>query len=118
MMKNTILLKRIFTLFSFLLLTSFCLQAQAVQLSGTVFGGSSPLADVQVSLYIQGAEEASGTATTDSIGQYLFDVSAGTYDLVITPLISSGYASTGVTGIIVDSGDVIQNVVLIDKGAL
>ncbi len=110
-MRNTNKLKRFFTLVSFLLLTSFCLQAQAVQLGGTVFGGSSPLHDVQVSLYVQGAEEASGMVTTDSAGKYSFNVSAGTYDFVITPLTSSGYASTGVTGILVDASDVIQNVV-------
>ena len=111
-------LKRIFTLFSFLLLTSICLQAQAVQLSGTVFGGSSPLSDVHISLYVQGEDEASAAVTTDSSGQYLLDVSAGSYDLVITPLIISGYASTGVTGIIVDASDVIQNVVLIDNASV
>jgi len=117
-MKSTMSLKRIFSLLYCLLLASFCLQAQAVQLSGTVFGGSTPLQDVQVSLYEQGADEASATITTDSAGQYLFDVTAGTYDFVITPLVSSGYASTGVTGIIVDSSDVIQNIVLIDNASV
>jgi hypothetical protein len=118
MMKNTISLKRIFTLFSFLLLTSFCLQAQAVQLGGTVFGGSSPLSDVQVSLYVQGEDESSAIVTTDNAGQYLFDVSVGTYDLAITPSVSSGYASTGVTSIIIDASDVIQNIVLINNASV
>ncbi|MBU3004321.1 carboxypeptidase regulatory-like domain-containing protein [Paraglaciecola arctica] len=117
-MKIIISLKRIFTLVSFLLLTSICVQAQAVQLDGTVFGGSSPLPDVQVSLYVQGEDESSAVVTTDNAGQYLFDVPAGTYDLALSPLVSSGYASTAVTSILVGSVDVTHNVVLIDNASI
>lgn len=85
----------------------------AYTLGGTIYGGSSPLANAQVDLYDQSRTTVLGTMTTDSSGQYSFPVDSGTYDLKITPPVESGFKVSYVNDVAVSGKDVTQNIVLI-----
>jgi len=104
--------------------------AQAVTLSGVVFGGGSPMAGAEVSLYQVTQEQTEsdpavaddgslGTATTDTNGSYSFEVAEiGLYDLVVAPPVESGFGNTVVPNIDVRSNDVSQNIVLVENAAI
>jgi hypothetical protein len=84
----------------------------AFTISGTVYGGGEPLANVNVSAVLDGTQTSVASATTNASGTYSLGVDAGTYDLVIDTPAGSGYSDDQVQNIVV-SGNVRQDIVLI-----
>jgi chitodextrinase len=106
---------RIFNVAVALLLLTFCTVSAALAstLSGTVYGGSTPLSNAAVALTNAGTSV--GSVTTDGNGAFSFAVSDGTYDLNISPPAGSVFGASVVKAISVHGADVIQNVVLVSE---
>ena len=98
-------------IFLILSLTSFA--GWGYTLSGTVYGGSNPLANAVVKAVLSSDKSDAGQTTTDSSGHYSLNIGNGTYILLITPPVGSGFASAPVNGIVVSSADLHQDVVLV-----
>ncbi|MEI8324874.1 MAG: hypothetical protein WCH44_05800, partial [Betaproteobacteria bacterium] len=107
-MKNAV--RHFFALFVFLLAS---VATQATTLSGTVYGGSAPLVGAAVTLNDASTGLQVGQTASDANGAYSFTVVSGTYNLVVSPPASSGFASAPVNGIVVAGADVQQSVVLV-----
>jgi len=91
----------------------------AATLSGTVFGGSTPLANVGVAIYLQGEDAAMVEVITDVNGLYSAEISAtGTYNLIFSPPIDSGYSNNVVNDLVISTANITQNVVLIDGASI
>jgi hypothetical protein len=101
---------------NFLLLLATLLLAQesfALTLSGTVYGGSNPLASATITLNDAGTSAPVGTSTTNADGVFSFTVSDGSYNMTVTPPNGSGYAVSVVNGIVVGGTNVTHNVILL-----
>ena len=85
----------------------------ALTLSGTVSGGSFPMANAVVSLHDATSSSKVFEVATNAQGQYSFAVTEGTYNLVIAPPAGSGYASSVVNGVAVTFTSVVRDVVLV-----
>jgi len=91
----------------------------AATLSGTVFGGSTPLANVGVAIYLQGEDTTTAEVLTDANGLYSAEISvAGTYNLIFSPPVDSGYSNNVVNDLVISTVNIIQNVVLIDGASV
>ena len=94
------------------LLTMAGSQVWAHQLSGTIYGGGSPLQGATVNLTLIATGASAGSATTDAMGAYSFSVGDGAYNLQVlsnTPDIGDAL----VNAVTVNGEDVIFNVVLL-----
>ena len=89
--------------------------ALAVTLSGTITGGSSPLAGAEVSLIDSSSSQEIGQSVTDSDGMYSIEVPDGNYILKIIAPEGSGLGTTNVNDIEVDGSDVVRSVALIGR---
>ena len=89
------------------------LSAGAYTLGGTIYGGSSPLENVTVVLVDTSSGSELGSIVTDVSGQYSFSVDDGTYRLLIQPPGASGFLDSVVNDIVIDGGNITQNVVLL-----
>lgn len=99
-----------------LLLGSLLLLSKGVlafTLSGTIYGGGTPLAKVSVKAILSSDQSAAGEAVTDGNGRYSISLNNGTYGLVISPPGDSGFASSSVSDIVIAGANVQQDVVLI-----
>jgi alpha-tubulin suppressor-like RCC1 family protein/ribosomal protein L27 len=92
--------------------------ALAYTLSGTVNGGSNPLASAVVTAYSAADQSVAGTSTTDTSGKYSITVANGTYNLLIAPSVASGLANSVVNGIVVNNANSVQNVVLVQQAVV
>lgn len=92
----------------FLAVLGFAVTASAATLSGKIYGGSSPLTGANVALNDE-SQNVLGTVTTVS-GNFSFAVGEGSYSLTIDAV---GFQDCVVNGIVVTSGDVAQDVVLL-----
>ena len=96
---------------------SFAAQAAAQStLSGTVYGGSSPLANTLVEALNDGTTTVVASSTTDGSGRYSMALANATYDLRVTPAAGSGYGTETVQNVTV-SGDRIYDVILLASGS-
>ena len=64
---------------------------QSHTLSGTVFGGGSPLPNTLVEALSNGTTTVAGSSTTNGSGQYSITLPDATYDLRVTPPAGSGF---------------------------
>jgi hypothetical protein len=88
--------------------------AQSV-LSGTVFGGGSPLPTTFVEALNDGTMTVVGSSTTNSSGVYSISLANGTYDLRVTPPQGSGFGIETIQNILV-SGNRTYDVILLATG--
>ena len=86
----------------------------ALTLSGTVTGGSFPLANATISVYGDTTSDAFDTQTTGNDGTYAFSLNAGVYRLEINPELDSGFGPATVSGITLGD-NVIRNVALLGE---
>jgi rRNA maturation protein Nop10 len=107
-------LKVIIPVFAFLFLLSGLHIAYAYTLSGTIFGGSSPLLGATVTLINASTSVQVGTSTTGAGGTYSFTVGNGTYNLTV----GSGLGNSVVNGIVINGADVSENVVLVQQAVV
>ncbi len=105
----------LFLIFFLFVFSSFS-QAAAFTLSGTVYGGSNPLPDATVSLKNADTGTQLGSSVTDVNGLYSFTVDNGTYNLGVVAPANSGFSDSVVNGVVINGGDVTQNVVLLSQG--
>jgi hypothetical protein len=84
-------------------------------LGGTVYGGSNPLPNATVTIYDAGNSAQLGSTTTDGAGHYSFDVSNGTYNLLVAPPTGLGLHDSVVNGVVVNGANVTQHVVLLQE---
>lgn len=89
--------------------------AFAWTLSGTVYGGSTPMSGATVKLSNAADATAAGTVSTTATGGYSLTVADGSYNMTITPATGSGFSESVVNGIVISGGDVVQNVVLMSQ---
>jgi hypothetical protein len=89
--------------------------ALAWTLSGTVYGGSNPLAGATVTLKNAATSAQVGTTATNAGGVYSFTVPDASYNLTITPSGAGGFSESVVNGITVSGSNVTQNVVLVSQ---
>ena len=87
-------------------------------LGGTIYGGSNPLPGTTVTLFEQASQTQLDSTVTDSNGVYFFSVGNGTYKLLVSPPSGSGLTDSVVNGIVVNGGNVTQNVVLLRQAFL
>jgi hypothetical protein len=90
-------------------------QAQST-LSGTVFGGGSPLPNTLVEALNDGTTTVAGSATTDVAGHYAISLLDGTYDLRVSPPAGSGFGQEVVQNVAIN-GDRSYDVILLAAGA-
>lgn len=86
--------------------------AFAQSLSGTVYGGGSPIVAASVDALYDGTTTVAAAATTDGAGHYTMALAAGTYDLRVTPPNGSGYGQEIIQNVDVN-GAVNQDVILL-----
>ena len=102
---------------SFLLFFSLFLfigLAKAFTLSGTGYGGSSPLPDASVALNDANTGAYLGVSTTDTSGVYSFDTPTdGIYTITVTSPSGSGFGESVVNGIVISGADEAYHVVLV-----
>ena len=82
-------------------------------LTGTIYAGSSVLSGASVVLVDTATSSTAGSVTTNGDGRYSFAVSAGTYNLLVTPPTSVSLLSSRVNGIEVGAQDLNQDVVMV-----
>ena len=63
-------------------------------LSGTIYGGSTPLANATVSVRLMGDLNVISTVTTDASGSYSFSLNDNTYALDVVAPANSGFGSS------------------------
>lgn len=84
-------------------------------LSGTVFGGGSPLPSAVVEALQDGTTTVVGSSTTNATGRYTLALPAATYDLRVTPPAGSGFGQETIQDVAL-SADKQQDVVLVSGG--
>jgi protocatechuate 3,4-dioxygenase beta subunit len=89
--------------------------AQSFTLSGTVYGGSSPLANALVEALQDGTTSVAASSTTNTSGQYSMALASGTYDLRVTPPSGSGFGQETVQDIAISGADRTYDVVLLSS---
>ncbi len=97
----------------FVLLMAGLSSAWGFTLSGTVYGGGTPLSGAVLTLSDASSGNAAGTATTLADGKYSFTVVDGTYNLIVTPPDGTNLAPSLVNSIIINNQDVTVNIVLV-----
>ncbi len=91
-------------------------QALVGALSGTVVGGGAPLVGAGVEALVPNTTTVIAADVTDNAGQYSLSLDEGTYDLRVTPPLSSGFQAELVQDVVV-AGAVTQDVILVAQGA-
>lgn len=86
--------------------------ALAWSISGTIYGGSSPLANATITLSDAATSTPAGSTSADAGGKYSLAVSDGSFNLTIVPPDGSGFGTSLVNGIAVSGANVTQDVVL------
>jgi protocatechuate 3,4-dioxygenase beta subunit len=86
--------------------------AFAQSLSGTVYGGGSPIVTASVDALYDGTTTVAAGTTTDGAGHYTLALAAGTYDLRVTPPTGSGFGQEIIQNVDVN-GSVNQDVILL-----
>jgi hypothetical protein len=81
-------------------------------LSGTVYGGSSPLPNTQVEALNAGTSNVAASATTDGSGHYSLMLTDGPYNLHVTPPAGSGFVEA-TTNISMSGADQTSDVILL-----
>jgi hypothetical protein len=84
-------------------------------LSGTVFGGGSPLSAAVVEALQDGTTTVVASATTDSQGRYSLSLPAATYDLRVTPPAGSGFGQETIQDVVLNANKQ-QDIVLVSGG--
>ena len=79
--------------------------SQAAVLSGTVYGGTSPLLNTLVEVLPDGTTTAITTTSTATTGRYSFSLPDGTYDLRVTPPPASGYLQGTFQNIVINGAN-------------
>jgi 5-hydroxyisourate hydrolase-like protein (transthyretin family) len=89
-------------------------QAWAYTLSGTVYGGSNPVAGATVSVATTGGSNIAST-TTDIAGTYSVGLSDGSYTVDIQPPGGSGFGASHHNSVAVSGSDAVLNIVLLPQ---
>lgn len=84
--------------------------------SGVVYGGSSPLANVEVSILNDHTHATHGYKKTNADGAFSFIVADGNYYLRSISQAGSGYGSSNINGVTVNGADQILDVYLLPNG--
>ena len=85
------------------------------ELSGTVYDGTgAKIPNVAITAYDAGTGIEAGSDTTDTEGFYSIFLEAGTYNLIVTPPVGTGFDESRIDGLVITE-DTIQNIVLIPK---
>ena len=88
-------------------------QAETPLLWGCVIDrDNAAVSGVEISAVDPATGQSCGVDTSDAEGLYFVDVTAGTYNMIVTPPAASGFRSTTVEGITV-TGDTLHNIVLV-----
>jgi len=95
----------------FLFLLTFQ-HTQSATLSGTVYGGPSPLANATITVTIAGESEALTTVTTNASGFYTVTVADNVYNLGVAAPSGSSFGSSTVNNLVVSGSNVTQNIIL------
>jgi hypothetical protein len=97
-------------------LTAGIASAQSYTLSGTVYGGGSPLANTVVEALNNGTTSAVATMTTSGNGQYALSLLNGTYDLRVTPPSGSSFGQEILQDIVINGANRSYDVILLAAG--
>ncbi len=73
--------------------------ASAYTLSGTVYGGSTPMVGATVTLTDATTAVQVGQIVSDANGRYTFTVGTGTFNLVVTPTDTARYKESKINSI-------------------
>src|SRR5258706_29386 len=92
-------------------------QRVVASLTGTVFGGGTPLVNAQIEALTDGTSMVVASTVTDASGGYALLLDAGTYDLRITPPAGSEFAQQVVQDITMSGTSTRHDVVLIVMAA-
>ncbi len=111
--KTRIHIAQVFLACFFLICTASASLAWTI--SGTIYGGSHPLPGAAVTAFDTSDGSEVATSTTNGSGNYSLTVGDGTYNLLIEPPSSSGYANSPVNGVVVSGGDVLHNAILVNQ---
>jgi hypothetical protein len=84
-------------------------------LSGTVYGGGTPLSGAIVEALQDGATTVVGSSTTNAQGRYTLSLPGATYDLRVTPPNGSGFGQETIQDVVLNA-DKQQDVVLVSGG--
>ena len=86
---------------------------QSHTLSGTVFGGGSPLPNTLVEALSNGTTTVAGSSTTNGSGQYSITLPDATYDLRVTPPAGSGFGQEVIQDVVVAAGIPPRDIILL-----
>ena len=89
------------------------LPASAYTLSGTVYGGQTPLADALITVRDAALGTTVANATTDANGDYSVTGLTGNYNLTITPPSGSAYRESLIEAVDLSGGDAVQHAFLL-----
>ena len=95
----------------------FSSNANALTLSGTVYGGSDPLQGALINVFNATTSQAQDNQLSDATGQYAFTLDPGSYSLEITPPEGSVYGVATVSNITLQE-DEIRNVALLSESSV
>ncbi|MDH5517652.1 MAG: hypothetical protein OEY36_07510 [Gammaproteobacteria bacterium] len=99
-----------------LLMTFPAVSSAANRVSGVVYGGNTPLANVEVTIRADGSDSSHGYKMTGTDGRFSFLINDGNYHLRSISQIDSGYGSANVNGIVVNGTDQVIDVYLLPGG--
>ena len=100
-------------LFVFVIGLAAARAASAATLSGTVYGGSTPLASTLVEALTDGTTTVAASSTTAANGQYSMTLADGTYDLRVSPPAGSGFGQEIVQNVTISGVNRSYDVVLL-----
>lgn len=90
--------------------------AQTFTLSGTVYGGGSPLPNTTVEALNDGTTVVAAQTTSNGAGAYALQLPNGTYDLRVTPPSGSGFGQETIQNIAISGANRPYDIVLLSAG--
>jgi hypothetical protein len=89
--------------------------ALAYQVSGLVFGSTTPLTNAQITVIDNATQLAVATASTDNTGFYSVTVAEGAYRIEVSPQEPTIFVDSVIQNLVVENGNSVQNIVLLSS---